>query len=70
MTPWTAASRVSAAATVGYAAFLIGPPALAFLGEHIGLLHAFVAVLAMVIVAGIIAPAARPLTVSSTRVRS
>lgn len=68
--PRTAASRVSAAATVGYAAFLIGPPALAFLGEHISLLHAFVAVLAMVIVAGIIAPAARPLTVSSTRVRS
>lgn len=60
--PRTAAARVSAAATVGYAAFLVGPPALAFLGEHIGLLHAFVVVLAMVIVAGLIAPAARPLT--------
>ncbi|HYI56850.1 MAG TPA: MFS transporter [Microlunatus sp.] len=59
--PRTAAARVSAAATVGYAAFLFGPPALALLGEHIGLLHAFVAVLALVVVAGIIAPVARPL---------
>jgi MFS family permease len=62
--PRTAAARVSAAATVGYAAFLFGPPALAFLGEHIGLLHSFVAVLALVVVAGLIAPAARPLETS------
>ena len=61
--PRTAAARVSAAATVGYAAFLFGPPALALLGEHIGLLHAFVAVLALVVVAGLIAPVARPLEV-------
>ena len=65
--PRTAAARVSTAATVGYAAFLVGPPALAFLGEHVGLLHAFIAVLVMVIVAGLIAPAARPLTTSSRR---
>ena len=58
----TAAARVSAAATVGYAAFLFGPPVLAMLGEHVGLLHSFVAVLALVVVAGLIAPAARPLT--------
>ncbi|HEU5484685.1 MAG TPA: MFS transporter [Microlunatus sp.] len=61
--PRTAAARVSAAATVGYAAFLFGPPVLALIGEHVGLLHAFVAVLALVILAGLIAPAARPLTV-------
>ena len=59
----TAAARVSAAATVGYAAFLFGPPVLAMLGEHVGLLHSFVAVLALVVVAGLIAPAARPLRV-------
>ncbi len=59
--PRTAAARVSAAATVGYAAFLFGPPVLAMLGEHVGLLHSFVAVLALVVVAGLIAPAARPL---------
>ncbi|HEY5846971.1 MAG TPA: MFS transporter [Microlunatus sp.] len=63
--PRTASARVSAAATVGYAAFLFGPPLLAMLGEHIGLLHSFVAVLALVIVAGLIAPAARPLAVTS-----
>jgi MFS family permease len=57
----TASARVSAAATVGYAAFLFGPPVLAMLGEHVGLLHSFVAVLALVLVAGLIAPAARPL---------
>ena len=65
--PRTAAARVSAAATVGYAAFLFGPPVLAFLGEHVGLLHAFVAVLALVVVAGLIAPAARPLAASTSR---
>jgi MFS family permease len=63
--PRTAAARVSAAATVGYAAFLFGPPVLALLGEHIGLLHSFVAVLALVVVAGLIAPAARPLPVTT-----
>jgi hypothetical protein len=35
------------------------------LGEHVGLLHSFVAVLALVIVAGLIAPAARPLAATS-----
>ncbi|GAA3607062.1 MFS transporter [Microlunatus ginsengisoli] len=64
--PRTAAARVSAAATVGYAAFLFGPPVLAFVGEHVGLLNSFVVVLGLVIVAGLIAPAARPLTGSGT----
>lgn len=63
--PRTAAARVSAAATVGYAAFLFGPPVLALLGEHVGLLHAFVAVLALVVVAGLIAPAARPIAATA-----
>jgi predicted MFS family arabinose efflux permease len=59
--PRTASARVSAAATVGYAAFLFGPPVLAFAGEHVGLLHSFLIVLALVVVAGLIAPVARPL---------
>lgn len=63
--PRTAAARVSAAATVGYAAFLFGPPVLAFAGEHVGLLNSFLVVLALVVVAGLIAPAARPLPVDS-----
>jgi MFS family permease len=63
--PRTASARVSAAATVGYAAFLFGPPVLAFAGEHVGLLHSFLIVLALVAVAGLIAPVARPLTARS-----
>ena len=59
--PRTAAARVSAAATVGYAAFLFGPPVLAFAGEHVGLLNSFLIVLALVVVAGLIAPAVRSL---------
>ena len=59
--PRTASARVSAAATVGYAAFLFGPPVLAFTGEHVGLLHSFLIVLGLVMVAGLIAPVARPL---------
>lgn len=68
--PRTAAARVSAAATVGYAAFLFGPPVLAFLGERVGLLQAFVAVLVLVVVSGLVAPAARPLTRPAERAGS
>jgi MFS family permease len=34
-----AAPRVSTAASIGYLAFLAGPPAIGFLGDHIGVLH-------------------------------
>ena len=34
-----AAGRVSTAASIGYVAFLAGPPAIGFLGDHIGVLH-------------------------------
>jgi len=34
--PAKAAARVSAAATIGYVAFLAGPPVLGFISEHIG----------------------------------
>ena len=37
--PAKAAARVSAAATIGYIAFLCGPPILGFISEHIGLLN-------------------------------
>jgi fucose permease len=54
------AARVSAVATLGYVAFLVGPPAIGFLGEHIGILNALFLVLALVVVAGLASPAARP----------
>ncbi|WP_305783093.1 MFS transporter [Symbioplanes lichenis] len=54
-----ATARVSLVATVGYVAFLVGPPALGFLGEHYGLRGAMIAVLALVAVAVVAAPALR-----------
>ncbi len=57
--PKTAAARVSAVATIGYFAFLVGPPTIGFLGEHFGLLHALLVVLVLVAVAGIVSGAAR-----------
>ncbi|MFC6580710.1 MFS transporter [Planomonospora parontospora] len=53
------AARVSLAATLGYVAFLVGPPALGFLGEHYGLRSALVLVLVIVIAATFATPAAR-----------
>ena len=50
-------ARVSLVATVGYTAFLVGPPALGFLGEHFGLRHAMIAVLGLLALAALAAPA-------------
>lgn len=57
--PATAGARVSAVATIGYVAFLVGPPLLGFLGEHIGLLRALLLVLVLVALAGVMSSAAR-----------
>ncbi|MFT4123062.1 MAG: MFS transporter [Microbacteriaceae bacterium] len=57
--PRRAAARVSAVATIGYVAFLIGPPLIGFLGERLGLLLALLPVLALVAVSGLASPAAR-----------
>lgn len=57
--PSKAAARVAAVATVGYFAFLVGPPLLGFLGEQFGLLNAFWVVLVLIAVAFIATPAAR-----------
>jgi MFS family permease len=35
-----APGRVSVVASIGYTAFLAGPPAIGFLGDHVGVLHA------------------------------
>ena len=51
-------ARVSLVAIIGYVAFLVGPPALGFLGDHYGLRSAMVVVLAFVASATLIAPAA------------
>ncbi|MNJ47291.1 Inner membrane protein YbjJ [compost metagenome] len=56
-----AAARVGAVATSGYIASLVGPPALGFLGEHVGLLYAMVAVLIGVIISATLTKWARPI---------
>ncbi|MEO5834374.1 MAG: MFS transporter [Nakamurella sp.] len=57
--PATAGARVSAVATIGYLAFLVGPPLLGFLGEHFGLLNALLVVVGLIVVAGLISGGAR-----------
>jgi MFS family permease len=57
--PRNAAARVSAVATIGYLAFLVGPPLVGFVGGHIGLLNSLLLVLTLVAVAGFVSPAAR-----------
>ncbi|WP_053846950.1 MFS transporter [Streptomyces sp. NRRL B-24085] len=51
-------ARVSLVAVIGYVAFLVGPPALGFLGDHYGLRTAMLAVLVFVASAILLAPAA------------
>ncbi|WP_207918910.1 MFS transporter [Saccharopolyspora karakumensis] len=55
-----AAMRVSAVATAGYIAFLVGPPLLGFLGEHFGLQRAMIVVVALACCAAATASAVRP----------
>ncbi|MFV0406814.1 MAG: MFS transporter [Propioniciclava sp.] len=58
--PSRAAARLSVVATIGYTAFLAGPPLLGFLGDHYGVLPALLAVGAMSAIALFIVPVTRP----------
>ena len=60
--PAKAAARVSAAATIGYAAFLCGPPILGLISEQIGLLNTLYILAVLVAASGLASGAARPLT--------
>lgn len=57
--PEHAAARVSVVSTVGYGAFLGGPPLLGLLAEHVGVLHSLLAVLLMLVVAFLLTPVVR-----------
>lgn len=57
--PRRAAVRVSVVSTIAYGAFLIGPPALGFLGDHWGVLRSLSVVSAMIILALLALPAMR-----------
>jgi MFS family permease len=57
--PEKATANVAAVATIGYVAFLIGPPLIGLLGDEVGLRNAFYVVLVLVAVALLCSPAAR-----------
>ncbi|MFM1845678.1 MAG: hypothetical protein RIS19_151, partial [Actinomycetota bacterium] len=42
--PKRAAARISVVSTIGYLAFLAGPPVVGFLGEEVGILRALLVV--------------------------
>jgi fucose permease len=54
-------ARVSLVATAGYVAFLVGPPALGFLGDHYGLRGAMIVVLALLALAAAVSVPLRTL---------
>ena len=57
--PARAAARMSVVATIGYTAFIAGPPLLGFLGDHFTVLRALMAVTVMVALAMLVIPATR-----------
>jgi len=57
--PAHAAARVSVVSSIGYTAFLAGPPILGYLGDHEGVLRALLIVAVAAMVAAVVAPAAR-----------
>ncbi|WP_427017014.1 MFS transporter [Pseudarthrobacter sp. P1] len=59
--PRHAAARVSVVSTIGYVAFLAGPPLLGYLGDHVGINLALLAIGAPILLALWLAGAAKPL---------
>ncbi|CAH0232109.1 Inner membrane protein YbjJ [Arthrobacter sp. Bi83] len=60
--PKHAAARVSVVSTIGYVAFLAGPPLLGYLGDLTGIHLALLAIAAPILVALLLAGAAKPLS--------
>jgi MFS family permease len=59
--PRYAAARVSVVASIGYTAFLAGPPLIGFLGDHVGVLRALTVTAGLLTVAVMVAGSCRPL---------
>ena len=59
--PRRAAPRVAVVATIGYSAFLAGPPLLGLLAEQVGYRQALLVIMVPVIIGLLVIPAARPL---------
>jgi MFS family permease len=60
--PARAASRVSVVASIGYCAFLAGPPVVGLLGQRFTVLHALTSVAVLLGLAALIASSVRPLS--------
>jgi MFS family permease len=58
--PLRAAARVSVVSTIGYTAFLAGPPLLGLLAAHVGYRHALLAIAVPVVISLLVIPAAAP----------
>ncbi len=66
--PNHAAARVSVVSTIGYVAFLAGPPLLGYLGDHVGTLHALLTVAVVLVPSAMAVPAAKsPPTATPSR---
>src|SRR5690606_9075427 len=68
--PRGVAARVGAVTTVGYLAFLVGPPVLGAIAESITLLKSLIFVLIGVTIAGLLSHAAKPMTTSDQKLES
>ena len=67
--PVRAAARVSVVSTIGYAAFLAGPPLLGFVGDEVGTLQALLVVAVLLVPAALVVPAAREQVPSDSELR-
>jgi len=63
--PRRAAVRVSVVTTIGYTAFLAGPPLLGFLGEHVGALDALLVVALVAVPSLLVSRVAQPRAASA-----
>ena len=68
--PRHAAARVSVVSTIGYTAFLAGPPVLGFLGDRVGVLNALLLVAVLLVPSALAVPSARPGRRTRTPARS
>ena len=68
--PRLAAARVGTVSAIGYIAFLAGPPLVGFLGDQVGVLHAFTSVAALLAAAFLLAGNVRPIGPAASAVES
>jgi fucose permease len=61
--PQRAAARVSVAASIGYVAFLAGPPLIGFVGDHVGVLRGLTVAVGVLAIALLASGATAPLLI-------